>query len=118
MSRLQNEDVRETSSADERLLNTQCNRGHLLASMNRHIGCHEDAEAVSSRSEGSEVVRVALVKMTADQRAILVLRVRDNLTYEEIAELLGITVDAVRGRLSRARQRLRVSMSALQRTIP
>ena len=45
----------------------------------------------------------AIVRLPPDQRATLVLRELEGLSYEEIAHVLGTTVPAVKGRLHRAR---------------
>lgn len=49
---------------------------------------------------------VALDELTAEQRAVWLLREIHGRPYEEIARLLDITPHAVRGRLSRARTQL------------
>lgn len=75
-----------------------------------------EAEAVDivdpkSDAEGSGLKRdldAALLKLPADQRAIFVLRVNEELSYSEIAEALSIPVGTVMSRLSRARERLKV----------
>jgi RNA polymerase sigma-70 factor, ECF subfamily len=51
----------------------------------------------------------ALGRLTADDRAILVMRAVHDLSYEEIARTLGISVVAVKVRLHRARKRLSAS---------
>jgi len=49
----------------------------------------------------------ALTRLPAEQRAVFVLRVKDEMSYSEISKLLGIPVGTVMSRLNRARQRLR-----------
>ncbi len=49
----------------------------------------------------------ALRKLPSDQRAVFVLRVKEELSYNEIAKMLGIPVGTVMSRLSRARLRLK-----------
>lgn len=49
----------------------------------------------------------ALAKLPADQRAVFVLRVDEDLSYEQISDALGIPVGTVMSRLSRAREKLR-----------
>jgi RNA polymerase sigma-70 factor (ECF subfamily) len=53
----------------------------------------------------------ALEGLSADQRAVFVLRVFDELSYKEIAETLEISIGTVMSRLSRARERLRVALT-------
>ena len=53
----------------------------------------------------------AIGGLSADQRAVFVLRVFDELSYKEIAEALEISIGTVMSRLSRARERLRVALT-------
>jgi RNA polymerase sigma-70 factor (ECF subfamily) len=50
-----------------------------------------------------EAVMRAVAALPADQRAALVLREFEGLAYAELAEVLGISVASVKGRLHRAR---------------
>ena len=45
-----------------------------------------------------------------DQRAVIVLREIDGLSYEEIAASLGVAVGTVKSRLARARETLRLAL--------
>jgi RNA polymerase sigma-70 factor (ECF subfamily) len=49
----------------------------------------------------------ALLRIPADQRALLLLRDARGLEYEQIAEVLGVPVGTVKSRLFRARAALR-----------
>jgi len=62
-------------------------------------------------AEGSGLRRdldAALTRLPPDQRAIFMLRVDEELSYNEIAEALGIPVGTVMSRLNRAREKLRL----------
>ncbi len=52
-------------------------------------------------------IRDALSKLDADHREILMLREYEQLSYDEIAALLGIPINTVRSRLFRARTELK-----------
>ncbi|MGB9720772.1 MAG: RNA polymerase sigma factor [bacterium] len=54
-----------------------------------------------------ERIAEAMAQLPEDFRAILVLRVEEQLSYEEISQALGIPRGTVMSRLARARQRLR-----------
>lgn len=69
-------------------------------------GFHPGADTEAMAREGSQRVLSAIVELPFEQRAPLVLRLFEELTYEEIAQILNISPDAVRGRLHRARHQL------------
>src|SRR5712692_9925169 len=52
-------------------------------------------------------VRAAMARLAPDHRAILALRLWEDLSYTEIAAVLGISLPAVKMRLSRARAEFR-----------
>ena len=69
---------------------------------------HEsDARSVSSDPETALVVRRALDRLTARQRAVLVLRHFDDLSERETADVLGINVGTVKSTNATALARLR-----------
>ncbi len=59
-----------------------------------------------TRIEARDVVR-DLAHLPVQQRAVLLLVVVEDLSYDEVADALGIPIGTVRSRLSRARARLR-----------
>ena len=68
----------------------------------RRLTPPEELEA----KERSEWVRVALERLEPSQRALLLLREFEGLSYAELTELLGCELGTVKSRLSRARQGL------------
>ncbi len=68
------------------------------------------ADALLERQETVRQVQEALLRLTEDHRLILVLREIQGLSYEEIAEALGVEVGTVRSRLHRARMALRLRL--------
>jgi RNA polymerase sigma-70 factor, ECF subfamily len=63
-------------------------------------------EASAVRSADTEAVHRALARLEPSQRAAVVLREFEGLSYEEVAEVLDTTVAAVRSRLHRGRAAL------------
>jgi RNA polymerase sigma-70 factor (ECF subfamily) len=61
--------------------------------------------------EAQQVLDQALGQLPAEQRAVFVLRVVEELSYKEIADALGIAMGTVMSRLSRARERLRETLA-------
>ncbi|MFN3650349.1 MAG: RNA polymerase sigma factor [Armatimonadota bacterium] len=78
----------------------------------RRDGAELDECQASTSDTGAAVVeqvavRSALARLKADHRAVLVLRFWEGLSYEEIGEVLGISLAATKMRLSRARDEFR-----------
>jgi RNA polymerase sigma-70 factor, ECF subfamily len=73
---------------------------------------HEGAEG----RDQSEAIRNALEHLPESQRVVLHLHLHDELTYEQIAEVLGTTPGAVRVRASRAYDRLRGELASYMRS--
>lgn len=71
------------------------------------VGPDRAPEAELESVERSRLVQEALLKLDADDRAIVVLRDLDDKSYDDISKFLDIPVGTVKSRLSRARERLR-----------
>lgn len=69
-------------------------------------GWGEDPERRSMQAESAAVLRRALETLGPHDREILVLRELEELTGEEVADVLGLTAAAMKSRLHRARLRL------------
>ena len=63
---------------------------------------------IQKRANGaqSQLVEKLLAELNCDQRACVVLRDIQGLSYEEIAQALSININTVRSRLKRAREKL------------
>jgi RNA polymerase sigma-70 factor, ECF subfamily len=68
-----------------------------------------------TREQSAEVQRL-LAQLDPDYRTPLVLRYWEDLSYEEIAETMNVTVPAVKSRLFRARQRMAELLAAREAT--
>ncbi len=66
------------------------------------------------QGERVAMVRMALDRLTEEHRTILVLREMQDHAYEDIAEILEISIGTVRSRLNRARTQLRLVLEAIQ----
>ena len=72
----------------------------------------EDAAAVTPEThalsiERSEDIQKAIDMLTAEHRAVVVMRDITGLSYEEISQCLKVSVGTVKSRISRGRQRLK-----------
>jgi RNA polymerase sigma-70 factor, ECF subfamily len=72
-----------------------------------HEGRETEASEAEDQLELKERMTEALNLLPHNQRAALLLRVRDELSYQEIAEILGVSRASVESLLFRARERLR-----------
>jgi RNA polymerase sigma-70 factor (ECF subfamily) len=67
-------------------------------------------EAITVQREKELVIEMILAQLKPPDRAAVVLRYWYDMSYEEIAETLSLTVSAVKSRLHRARRELAVHM--------
>jgi RNA polymerase sigma-70 factor (ECF subfamily) len=65
------------------------------------------------RDERVEMVHIALDQLSEDHRAVLVLRELEDASYEDISEILNISIGTVRSRISRARAQLKIALETL-----
>ena len=85
---------------------------------NNGLEVSDDGDGVDEpmlRRERVSMVREAMRSLTDEHRAILVLREMEEHSYEDIAEILDISIGTVRSRLSRARKQLKLALEAMQR---
>lgn len=71
-------------------------------------------EEAAILSEDRAALKEALGALDPDSRNIIILRVINDLSYEQIADILGIQVGTVKSRLSRARQKLKDKLSEIR----
>ncbi len=64
------------------------------------------AAAKSSDDETAEVVKEAISKLSASARELVFLRFYDGMSYEQISAVLGISEQAINGRLRRAKKKM------------
>jgi RNA polymerase sigma-70 factor, ECF subfamily len=64
------------------------------------------------RQERAELLAKALGGLSAEHRAILILREMEGRDYEQIAQILDLPVGTVRSRLHRARAHLRIELGS------
>jgi len=74
-----------------------------------------DAAVVVQRKELYEIAAKALMRLDEAQRAVVILRDIEGMSYARIAEVLNIELGTVRSRLSRARSKLREVLEAISR---
>jgi RNA polymerase sigma-70 factor (ECF subfamily) len=71
----------------------------------------EHPDQMAQRKELHRVLQAAMSKLSDKHRAIIVLREVEGLSYEEMAEVLGISKGTVMSRLFHARQNLQTLLS-------
>ena len=73
----------------------------------RSVAWGESAQTAMERAETCNLVRAAIARLPESYRVVLMLRDIEELSTDEVAELLGTTPNAVKIRLHRGRQALR-----------
>lgn len=63
-------------------------------------------EAPPSTDEAGEIVKAALGQLPPEAREVVFLRFYDGLSYDQISAVLGISEQAINGRLRRAKRKL------------
>jgi len=86
-----------------RCLNILARRRPADALSDDHADRRDDPAEIAVGRERMHAVAAAVLRLGREQRAALVLREFQGLSYDEIAAVLGITVAAVKGRIHRAR---------------
>jgi len=67
----------------------------------------ETPDDITVTQEFVDEIAIGMEKLSAKHREVLVLRNIKNMTYEEIAQVLAISVGTVKSRIARARESLR-----------
>lgn len=70
-------------------------------------------EAMVARGQRSRLVQEALRGLSLEYREVVVLRELEDLSYKEIADIVGIPIGTVMSRLSRGRRKLAELLAAL-----
>ena len=83
----------------------------MRVSQNPDTSPQELPEETYQRKQMEKRFKQALQELSAEQRAIFILKVYENLSYEQIALTLNIPHGTVMSRLSRARQKLKTAMA-------
>jgi RNA polymerase sigma-70 factor (ECF subfamily) len=71
------------------------------------VAGRERADGAVERAELAQALDAALATLTADQREAFVMKHVEGRSYEEMASLIGVGVDALKMRVHRARDALR-----------
>jgi RNA polymerase sigma-70 factor, ECF subfamily len=94
---------------------------YLRAPQRRHVDLEATSLSLASHSDPAQeleheelrhTVRSALASLPEAQREAFLLKHVENLSYEEMAEMLGAGVSALKMRVARAREALRSSLRA------
>jgi RNA polymerase sigma-70 factor (ECF subfamily) len=67
----------------------------------------DNPDEKAERSEMMAALEQAIERLPAEQKVVLLLRTREDLSYQELSERLGIEMGTVMSRLARAREKLR-----------
>ncbi len=78
----------------------------------------ESPEAYAQRQDLNRTLEAALQALTPDQRVVIVLSDVQGYNYQEIAEIMGVSLGTVKSRLSRARSKMRDLLLAQGELLP
>jgi len=79
----------------------------MLRSKAKTVSLNISASAQNQKDDyNTDIIRRAVWSLRAFDREPIVLRYYDNMPYEQISQLLGISVQAVNGRLTRAKRKI------------
>jgi RNA polymerase sigma-70 factor, ECF subfamily len=93
--------IREALSLDDRGKEDERSLGDSIASE------ETPPDVMSSALEIEGVLEMALAKLNEDQREVFLLREKEELKFEEIAEITGVSVNTVKSRMRYALEALR-----------
>lgn len=71
------------------------------------VGEEPPAKNENKKDDRADAIRVAVGKLRSIDREVIFLRYYDNMPYEQIAQVLDISVQAVNGRLIRAKRKIK-----------
>jgi RNA polymerase sigma-70 factor (ECF subfamily) len=83
-----------------------------LLEAGRQWATEDDPVEESATREHHRRLEEAFAELKAEHRSVLVLRVVEGLSYDDIAKSLGVPIGTVMSRLSRARQELKNRLAA------
>lgn len=81
-----------------------------MVTLEERFGIPQRGVAADDALETEDRVGKALMDLKPDDRAVVVLRHFESLSYEEIADVLGVPARTVKSRLFTARERLRLTL--------
>ena len=83
-----------------------------LVEAGRQWAGEDDPAENAAESERNEMIQAAFAGLSPEHQAVLALRAVEGLSYDEIAETVGVPVGTVMSRLSRARAELKARLKA------
>ena len=84
----------------------------MASARSRKVRAEDFLQPADNRDEdeSSGEVRLAIDKLGPRMKELVVLRYYNNLSYEQISSLLGISKAAINGRLSRAKRKIAAAL--------
>ncbi len=80
----------------------------MVATKARYVNSDDLSQTPDSdnRDESSQMIRHAIEQLPASAKELIVLRYYNNLSYEQISDVLGISKATINGRLTRAKRKI------------
>jgi RNA polymerase sigma-70 factor, ECF subfamily len=99
------------ASSRRKSLNSKLQRQVALEDDALLVDCGDNPEIRAERKEIQQRVQQALNSLDGDDAKIILLRDLQDISYEDIARTLDVSVGTVKSRLHRARQALRITLA-------
>lgn len=105
------------------LHNVRCDQFRRTARRGIEVAVEDVPDRLSSRAEQTDQLHLrdfkrAFERLSEPHRQVLLLGGVEGMSYEQIAEVLGIEIGTVKSRVARARESLRAAQLALGRPTP
>lgn len=82
--------------------------------MAEQVSEHRAATEVLELAEEQSVIRGEIASLSQKHRTVIILKYMQDLSYEEISNIVGCSIGTVKSRLSRAKEKLKERLQRLQ----
>lgn len=81
---------------------------------NSQLQNHDSPDNILAKNELEKVINISIKELPADLRTVLMLREFEDLSYEQISDIMGCPVGTVRSRIFRAREVLEEKIKEME----
>jgi RNA polymerase sigma-70 factor (ECF subfamily) len=81
---------------------------------NSQLQNHDSPDNILAKNELEKVINISIKELPADLRTVLMLREFEDLSYEQISDIMDCPVGTVRSRIFRAREALEEKIKGME----